>query len=52
MKGKNEMRKQRLLYLFAIAMVLVIVLISCESPTAVKERKKDTTIIRDDNGRK
>ena len=39
-----------MLYKYLLLLVFLI-LLGCESPTAVKERKKDTTIIRNQGER-
>lgn len=46
------MKKQILCILYSAILILgILLLIGCESPTAVKERKEDTIIIRNNGGR-
>ena len=51
MNGKLKLTLEKF-YLLVVVILLLILFLQCESPTAVKERTKQTEQIRNDNGRK
>lgn len=45
------MKKQILCILYSVILILgILLLVGCESPTAVKDRTDDTQEVRDENG--